>query len=258
MPEVRKQAIVFLGPSLSWRSATEYFDGVFLPPAEQGAVYGAIKHFNPSAVVLIDGAFGQVPAVRHKELLWALSQGIPVYGAASMGAIRAAELSSYGVKGHGFIYRWFRRTTFADDDEVAVAMGPIELGAPALTDGLINIRLTLRRAVREGLINDTLRRELVDAARKIHFLERSYENLFRSAYADLVEHRKDIDLLASWVGDCAIDQKRDDALGLLETLSANPKAFERDRDELLGQVTVPITSSWLCDLNDAGFDTSEL
>ena len=42
------------------------------------------------------GAFASVPAVRHKEILWALSEGIPVIGAASIGALRAAELTAFG------------------------------------------------------------------------------------------------------------------------------------------------------------------
>ena len=46
----------------------------------------------PRQSLIIDGSFQSQPAVRHKEILWALSRGIPVIGAASMGALRAAEL----------------------------------------------------------------------------------------------------------------------------------------------------------------------
>ena len=46
----------------------------------------------PPPILIIDGVFQSEPAVRHKEILWALSLGVPVVGAASMGALRAAEL----------------------------------------------------------------------------------------------------------------------------------------------------------------------
>ena len=40
----------------------------------------------------------------HKEILFALSEGIDVYGAASMGALRAAELDAFGMRGIGDVY----------------------------------------------------------------------------------------------------------------------------------------------------------
>ena len=55
----------------------------------------------PVAIGLIDGYFERVPSVSHKEILWAMSQGIVVIGAASMGALRAAELAPFGMLGVG-------------------------------------------------------------------------------------------------------------------------------------------------------------
>ena len=72
---------------------------IYLPPAEQGSVVRAVRAYQPRAIVLIDGSFGKVPAVRHKEILWALAKGIPVFGRASMGALRAAELAGFGMQG---------------------------------------------------------------------------------------------------------------------------------------------------------------
>ena len=53
----------------------------------------------PGAIGVIDGYFDGVPSVWHKEILWALSQGIRVFGGASMGALRAAELDGFGMTG---------------------------------------------------------------------------------------------------------------------------------------------------------------
>ena len=56
---------------------------------------------------VIDGYFEIVPTVWHKEILWAMQAGIHVYGAASIGALRAAELDVFGMRGIGRIYEGF-------------------------------------------------------------------------------------------------------------------------------------------------------
>ena len=49
------------------------------------------------AQVIVDGSFQWTPAVWHKEILWAMGRGVHVFGAASMGALRAAELDGFGL-----------------------------------------------------------------------------------------------------------------------------------------------------------------
>src|SRR5690242_12155833 len=100
--------VVFLGPTLPPEQASRHLDALYLPPAEQGSIFRVARTLQPRVIALIDGSFAKVPAVRHKEVLWALSRGIAVYGAASMGALRAAELGRFGMRGHGLIYRWYR------------------------------------------------------------------------------------------------------------------------------------------------------
>ena len=62
----------------------------------------------PRAVGIIDGYFQQVPSVWHKEILWAMAQGVHVFGSASMGALRAAELAPFGMRGVGLIFEAYR------------------------------------------------------------------------------------------------------------------------------------------------------
>ncbi|TIT86320.1 MAG: TfuA domain-containing protein, partial [Mesorhizobium sp.] len=115
--------LVFTGPTLSHPEAQQVADVICLPPAVQGSIVAAVQRYDPAAIVIIDGAFQAEPAVRHKEILWAISQAIPVIGAGSMGALRAAELYPY-MHGVGLIYRWYRRFAFLPDDAVAVLYGP--------------------------------------------------------------------------------------------------------------------------------------
>ncbi|MDJ1158195.1 TfuA-like protein [Chelatococcus sp. SYSU_G07232] len=250
---------VFLGPSLPWREAACILDAVYLPPAEQGSIPAVLGYYRPRALVLIDGAFGRVPAVRHKEILWALDAGVPVYGAASMGALRAAELAGFGMLGHGLVYRWYRATPFADDDAIAVTMGPADLGAPALSEALINMRLSLRRAERQGVIARQTRQRLAGLAADTPFAERSYERLVDDARrAGAGEAAEDLDRLGAWLAGHAVDQKRADTLSLLRALAADPARIERDTARLTKRPSFAMTAAWADDLTDAGFDVAEI
>ncbi|HCU97270.1 MAG TPA: hypothetical protein DHU96_33000, partial [Actinobacteria bacterium] len=91
--------VVFAGPSLGEAHARAALPGaVILPPARCGDVLSVLR-LRPAAIVLIDGLYDTTPAPWHKELLWALEARVPVVGAASMGALRAAELDRFGMIG---------------------------------------------------------------------------------------------------------------------------------------------------------------
>src|SRR6185503_9427900 len=111
---------LFTGPSLSAEEGKKELDAIYRPPAAQGDVYRAALDA-PRAIGIIDGYFERIPSVSHKEVLWAMAQGIHVFGSASMGALRAAELAAFGMEGVGVIYEAFKRGELDADDEVAVA-----------------------------------------------------------------------------------------------------------------------------------------
>lgn len=136
--------IVFLGPTLDVAEARTVLDALYLPPVSQGDVLRAVLAHGPSMIGIVDGFFEQVPAVWHKELLWAMEQGVHLYGSASMGALRAAELHSFGMVGVGRIFEDFRDGVLEDDDEVAVVHGPPDLGYRPLSEAMVNIRASLR------------------------------------------------------------------------------------------------------------------
>ncbi|MBX4890162.1 TfuA-like protein [Rhizobium bangladeshense] len=218
---MRDDIVVFLGPTLSEADARAHLDAIYLPPAGCADIVRAVARYAPAAIVLIDGAFAQRPAVRHQEILWAIARGVAVHGAASIGALRAAELAPYGMIGHGLIFRWYRRFPLADDADVTVPMAPAALGSRALGDALIDIRLALRKAERLGLIESPLRWQLESMARSLHFSERSFSRLLTAAekYSELSCQRE---ALKGWLRAEAESQKRVDAVNLLKYL-ADPK-----------------------------------
>src|SRR6516162_4304020 len=155
------RAVVFVGPSLppAFRPADPRVE--WRPPVKQGEVYEATLS-RPAIIGIIDGYFEVTPTVWHKEILWAMALGIHVYGSASIGALRAAELHSFGMKGIGRIFAGYRDGILSDDDEVAVLHAPKQLGYVAVTEAMVNIRATLDRAVAEGVLDGWLVPRLVE------------------------------------------------------------------------------------------------
>ena len=170
------RTVIFAGPTLppSVRGNFPAFE--WRPPVRQGELYRAALG-RPAAISIVDGYFEVTPTVWHKEILWAMAQGIHVFGAASIGALRAAELDSFGMRGIGRIYEDFRDGVLQDDDEVAVLHGPAELGYPSVTEALVNIRATLAAAVRDGIVAAGLADELTAIAKALFYKERTYRSM---------------------------------------------------------------------------------
>jgi hypothetical protein len=214
------RAVIFAGPSLppQARPACEY-DIDWRPPVRQGDLYRAALE-PPAIIGVIDGYFEVTPTVWHKEILWAMAQGIYVYGAASIGALRAAELDVFGMKGIGRIYEDFRDGVLTDDDEVAVLHGPEDLGYPPMTEAMVNIRATLAAAVPDGIVSAGLAAELIAIAKLLFYKDRTYKTVVQSASAvglDAGELSRFID----WVPQGRIDQKRRDAQVMLSAIFAH-------------------------------------
>ena len=136
------KACMFVGPTLRPEDLAAAGDIAFLPPVAQGDVY-RIAQERPIAIGIVDGYFEGVLSVWHKEILWAMAEGIHLFGSASMGALRAAELHPFGMRGIGRIFEAYRDGELEDDDEVAVIHGPPETGYLALSEAMVNIRETL-------------------------------------------------------------------------------------------------------------------
>jgi hypothetical protein len=207
---------VFTGPTLSADEARTELDAIYLPPVSQGDVY-RVTLARPQAIGIIDGYFERVPAVWHKEILWALSQGIHVYGSASMGALRAAELAAFGMEGVGRIFEAYRAGVLEDDDEVAVAHGAAETGYQAQSEAMVNIRFTLAAAAADGVISEATRDALQMIAKDLFYPERVYPSVLRLG----AEHglpQQELAALRAWLPSGRINQKRDDALAMLHAM----------------------------------------
>lgn len=200
----------FLGPSLP---AVEARGFRVFPPARQGDVWRALEQ-GAKAIALVDGVFESQPSVWHREILDALDAGVPVFGGASMGALRAAELHTLGMVGVGRIFRWYRDGEVIDDAEVALLHAGAEHGHRPLTVPQINVRWSAQETLprREA-------RALVDASARIFYQERTARRVL-----DLVPAR----LRARFR---LLDLKADDAREVLRaarSAKGGPAASPRD------------------------------
>jgi hypothetical protein len=203
-------AAIFAGPSIRGLDLPRRTDIVFHPPAMQGDIFRAtLAH--PKVIGLIDGYFEGVPSVWHKEILWALSQGISVFGSASMGALRAAELDSFGMIGVGRIYQWYRDGVLEDDDEVALVHGPSDSGFLPLSEPMVNVRSTCEAAVAARIIDRQSAKDIISAAKLLHYRQRSWKSVLAAAQT----HCPPLDEFARWLPTGGVDQKRLDAGALI-------------------------------------------
>lgn len=217
------RAVIFAGPSLPPDARPACESNIdWRPPVRQGELYRAALG-RPALIGVIDGYFEVTPTVWHKEILWAMAQGIHVYGAASIGALRAAELGAFGMKGIGRIYEDFRDGVLEDDDEVALLHGPEELGYPSITDAMVNIRATLASATRDGIVSRGAAMNLTAIAKQLFYKDRSYEAMLRAAVAFGV-NADELSRLSAWLPHGRVDQKRRDAGAILDAILAHISA----------------------------------
>ncbi|MFP2934427.1 TfuA-like protein, partial [Pyxidicoccus sp. 3LG] len=170
------ELVVFLGPSLPEAEARRLGPCTVLPPARQGDVWRALS-LRPRAIALVDGVFEAQPSVWHHELLAALEAGVAVFGGASMGALRAAELAPHGMVGVGRIFGWYRDGVVVDDSEVALLHADAEHGWRPLTVPLVNIRHVAERARTGKVLGRSEAESLVEAAQALFYQERTWPRL---------------------------------------------------------------------------------
>lgn len=206
---------VFSGPTVPAARVREALpDAVTHPPVRHGDLM-RLGAGPDDTVLIIDGLWHQSAPVRHKEILALLADGVAVVGAASMGALRAAELAPYGMVGIGRIFEDFRSGALDADDEVAVLH--TDDGRP-LSEALVNLRAALTRAAADGQLETTEATRLANLARSLPYTRRSWAALGRLAAGEGLKtafNRAD-----AWRRVHPCDAKREDAERALALVAA--------------------------------------
>ncbi|GAA3092453.1 TfuA-like protein [Streptosporangium carneum] len=218
------------------------FSGPTLDPGEARrsqpnvVAHGPVKHgdlFDPAigrddAVLIVDGLFHQSRALRHKEILHVLHRGVGVYGASSIGALRAVELRDHGMAGLGEVYLQYARGEIEGDDEVAVAQSPSG-DQRALSVPMVNVRAMLRRAVEEGVLADPAARRHAELFRAIYYPQRTLVTM--REVSQQAEGAAFVDWLTGRLREDPhfCDLKRADALLAIDQVSRRLRTGDRSR-----------------------------
>lgn len=210
--------VVFVGPTLPNAAVIAGHSVLIRPPAAMGDLLCACRE-GATVIGLVDGMFADVPSVWHKEILFALSQGVRVFGAASMGALRAAECAHYGMVGLGEVYRRYANGELVDDADVAQLHGPEQLGYVSLSEPLVNVIATLDLLLKSGALCKAEFNDLVRSARHIFFKKRTNRAIVAGANFTDAARRGEVEHLLKTQ---AVNAKQLDAAELLAAVKNAP------------------------------------
>ncbi|OGQ85136.1 MAG: hypothetical protein A2289_10470 [Deltaproteobacteria bacterium RIFOXYA12_FULL_58_15] len=205
-----KKTAVFLGPSLDRETAESILDADYYSPVRFGDVYRLLA-MGIETIVIIDGVFHSTPSVWPREVMAALAEGIRVIGAASMGALRAAELHSFGMVGVGQVFEWYRDGVLRADDEVALQHATEAGGYRPLSEPLVNIRATLNAAVAKAIITGSQAEVLLQYCQRLPYPQRSFAALSAHVAEQAWSSETQISL-QRFLTEQRVDIKRQDAI----------------------------------------------
>jgi hypothetical protein len=172
-----------VGPTGSARLKLEFPQYEYAPPIGHGDLFKA-SSVGIDIAVIVDGYFHQGAAIRHKEILWALGEGMDVIGASSMGALRAAELASFGMRGFGRIFQAYQDGEYDRDDDVVLAHGPApQYQAHSIPTANFQWALSRARTITRSSFDES---KAVAAVRALHYSDRTARNI-TSAVEDAAE-----------------------------------------------------------------------
>jgi hypothetical protein len=205
---------VFVGPTLPRAQVAALLPHArILPPVRHGDLLRLDAQAGET-ILIIDGLFLQTASVRHREIMYLLGQGVTVAGSSSMGALRAAELWRFGMRGYGQVFRLYRDGQIDGDDEVAIVHGTAEDGYHGYSDPLVNIRVALRDAADAAVISLAEAELMLAEAVAMPFRSRSFRALEAGAPAGPAERFR------AWRSAQDTDLKAADARLLLAAAAA--------------------------------------
>ncbi len=203
----------FVGPTLP-PDARPDNGFVYLPPIRHGDLF-ALAPDPGDQILIIDGVYQHFAPIRHKEILAQLGRGVRVAGAGSLGALRAAELDGFGMRGFGHVYAQARAGLLVADSDVAVLHADDSAGARGLTLPLVAVRHAARELSGSGELDAGAAAEVERLATGLHFTERSARSLLHHAGPA----REAVEAVLARIA-LRGDVKRQDALLALRSLAA--------------------------------------
>lgn len=209
--------IIFLGPSLSIEKAKKILEADYRKPAKKGDLFQLI--FNETKIVgLIDGYFLQdYPPTPIEVYNLVKKKETKVYGSSSLGALRAVELSKYGMIGVGKIFNLFRNGILDSDDEVAVTFTDY---SDYKSEALIDIRYNLFLAQKMKVIDKEVKRIILRVSKQTYFPYRTYTDILDKCKQKYPDYRLQIEKFGEYIQSNRKSLKEDDAVLLLKRIKS--------------------------------------
>jgi len=212
-----------LGPSLPPEEAKYILSSdnkrevIYAPPIKRGDIPKAVSE-GFGIIGIIDGVFFRESAASPREIMEVLKSDVKIYGASSMGALRASELDRYGMIGIGKIYQWYRDGTLNSDDEVALSFDSEEF--IPISEPLVNIRETIKKATNQNIISLEESEIILKSAKSLYFPERRWDKIIKNSENALEKRLLDFSV---FVKNNRVDIKKEDAMLLIKRIDEDSK-----------------------------------
>ncbi|MGE0242393.1 MAG: TfuA-like protein [Nitrososphaeraceae archaeon] len=210
--------IVFLGPSLNLEKAKKVINADFRAPAKKGDFIKLSMMSETCIVILIDGVFLQDYPPTPIEVFQVIRKNnFQVYGASSIGALRAVELEKFGMKGIGKIFELYRKNIINSDDEVAVTF---DSEYNLISEAMIDIRYNIFLALKNKVIDNETKKIMVKIAKSIYFPYRNYDYIVEKAIELFPSKKESFLRFKVYIINNRISLKEADALKTLQYISS--------------------------------------
>ncbi|MGW1864547.1 TfuA-like protein [Streptomyces mauvecolor] len=172
---------VFVGPSLAKSDLPATLTEVhWHPPIQHGDLF-RLAPGPGDRILIIDGVYQHRAPIRHKEIIGAIRAGADMSGAASMGALRAAELGEFGMRGLGTVHEWYASGRLESDADVAVAHSFEDSRFHPVSVALVSLIHSTDWLCAQGELTLTQADSVLRLADELHFAERTEQALRRVA-----------------------------------------------------------------------------
>ena len=168
-------------------------NAVVARPVQRGDVIADIRD-KVGCILILDGVFHQSLSVCPSEIMDALRRGMRVFGASSMGALRAAELEAYGMIGIGDVFEYVRDSKVFRDDFVGQVF--IEDWPQIQHDSVtwVELEINLRTLHARGEISGAIYRYLRACYAELHYTDRSLQTLSARIRSERRDAQKLVDV----------------------------------------------------------------
>ncbi len=213
---------IYSGLTLDESDVAKHFpEAVMAPPIQRGDIWNDIKD-RVQVIAIIDGKFHQNLPVSINEIMDGLRCGIVIYGSSSMGALRAAELQTQGMVGHGKIFEFIRDNPYFRDDYLGQVFEEKRERLQKKSRPYIDFYFNVEAMVSSSQISRRTGDALNTLYRNFPYPDRNWENLKQEIKKD---HQGNPGMLraAEKAAHHMGSQKRKDALDLLNVIKRDLK-----------------------------------